>query len=49
MSKPKTQPIAQPGKQQNAHDISNNAQQEPLSGSKAVKNENHTRHNNGEG
>lgn len=49
MSKPKTQPVPQPGKHHNAHDLSINAQQEPLPGSKAVKNENHTRHNNGEG
>lgn len=27
----------------------NGAQQEPLSGSKRVKQQNHTRHNNGEG
>lgn len=49
MSKPKTQSVPRPGRQQNAHDPNNNAQQEPLSGSKTVKNENHTRHNNGEG
>jgi small acid-soluble spore protein P (minor) len=51
MSKPKTQSVPQPDMPQNAHDQEgdNRQQNEPLSGSKKVKNRNHTRHNNAEG
>ncbi|GGG26339.1 small acid-soluble spore protein P [Paenibacillus abyssi] len=49
MGKPKSQPVpgAQEGRQRE-HKHSR-GQQEPLSGSKAVKQQNHSRHNNGEG
>jgi len=50
MSKPRAQSVPQPGQQQNAHDLSRDSQpNEPLSGSKKVKNRNHTKHNNAEG
>ncbi|WP_028560900.1 small acid-soluble spore protein P [Paenibacillus pinihumi] len=48
MSKPKTQPV--PGAAGEQHvERRESGQQEPLSGSKKVKQANHSRHNNGEG
>jgi small acid-soluble spore protein P (minor) len=48
--KPKTQSVGQPGMPKNTRDFTDNVKtSEPLSGSKKVKNENHSRHNNGEG
>lgn len=50
MSKPKSQAVNQPGEQHNAHDVTNNPfPNEPLSGSKKVKNRNHVRHHNPQG
>ncbi|WP_035155980.1 small acid-soluble spore protein P [Cohnella thermotolerans] len=53
MSKPRAQSVASPeGGSEHAHDRRDgNGRQpnEPLSGSKKVKNRNHSRHNNGEG
>ncbi|MFC5700654.1 small acid-soluble spore protein P [Cohnella faecalis] len=49
MSKPKTQPVPQPG-EHNAHDLDRGHQpNEPLSGSKKVKNRNHVSHHNPQG
>lgn len=47
--KPRTIPVTQPGAQNHQHRNNNRGPQEPLSGSKSVKNENHSRHNNAEG
>jgi small acid-soluble spore protein P (minor) len=49
MSKPKTQSVPQPGKHKARDSKVDHQPNEPLSGSKSVKNQNHTRHNNGEG
>jgi small acid-soluble spore protein P (minor) len=50
MSKPKTQPVQNPEEVDHKRRPSKNHQpNEPLSGSKSVKNRNHTRHNNAEG
>ncbi|WP_135557063.1 small acid-soluble spore protein P [Paenibacillus cymbidii] len=48
MAKNKAVPVNAPGGENNRRERGG-AQQEPLSGSKKVKNQNHTRHNNGEG
>ncbi|MDQ1911205.1 small acid-soluble spore protein P [Paenibacillus sp. GD4] len=47
MPKNKTQVVNPPSGRQNQEEHA--AQNEPLSGSKRVKNQNHSRHNNGEG
>ncbi|MBN2981284.1 MULTISPECIES: small acid-soluble spore protein P [Cohnella] len=53
MSKPKTVPVAAAAEgSEHARDRKsdgNHQPNEPLSGSKKVKNRNHSRHNNGEG
>ncbi len=49
MSKPKTLPVPQPEDHKARDSEVNHQLNEPLSGSKSVKNRNHTRHNNGEG
>lgn len=53
MSKPKTTPVANPdesGDVAHTRRVAPDPQpQKPLSGSKTVKNRNHSRHNNGEG
>ncbi|WP_256760358.1 small acid-soluble spore protein P [Cohnella sp. WQ 127256] len=49
MSKPKSQSVPQPGEHSARHSTVDQQPVEPLSGSKKVKNRNHTRHNNGEG
>lgn len=52
MSKPRAQSVARPGENgsgRESRDDGSPAMSEPLSGSKKVKNRNHTRHNNGEG
>jgi small acid-soluble spore protein P (minor) len=46
--KPKAQSVARPG-QSSRPDRDDNHAPEPLSGSKKVKNRNHSRHNNAEG
>jgi small acid-soluble spore protein P (minor) len=46
--KPRVQSVAQPG-ESGAPDKDRNEAPEPLSGSKKVKNRNHSRHNNTEG
>lgn len=48
MSKPKTQPVGS-GEQQGGKEHKGSRIQEPLSGSKTVKNRNHSRSNHGEG
>lgn len=47
MSKPDTYPVANSAR--GTRQKQTNQPQEPMSGSKRVKNENHSRHNNGEG
>ncbi|WP_276357895.1 small acid-soluble spore protein P [Cohnella caldifontis] len=47
--KPKTQPVAQPGQTGRERNDHSRTPSEPMSGSKQVKNRNHSRHNNGEG
>ncbi|OXM83338.1 small acid-soluble spore protein P [Paenibacillus rigui] len=47
MPKDIAQPVNPPSGQKNQRQ--QNSQPEPLSGSKKVKQQNHTRHNNGEG
>ncbi len=49
MSKPDSYPVPEAADKQNAKRRSARTQQEPLSGSKQVKQDNHSRHNNGEG
>jgi len=50
MSKPRVQsPVATPGISRAPDRDRNEGPPEPLSGSKKVKNRNHSRHNNGEG
>ena len=50
MSKPKSQSVPQPDEDHSArHSVVDHQPNEPLSGSKKVKNRNHTRHNNAEG
>jgi len=49
MSKPKSQPVPQSGESSGGEDERSRTPNEPLSGSKKVKNRNHSRHNNGEG
>jgi len=49
MSKPKSQPVPRPEEHSARHSTVDHQPNEPLSGSKKVKNRNHTRHNNGEG
>jgi|GEM_PF-328313 len=53
MSKPRTEPVGagEPGaeRRRDARGGSEHGPNEPLSGSKKVKNRNHSRHNNGEG
>jgi small acid-soluble spore protein P (minor) len=49
MSKPKTQSVPQPSDHKSRDSEVEHQPIEPLSGSKKVKNQNHTRHNNGEG
>ncbi len=49
MSKPKSQSVAQPGETGRTGQDHSRTPSEPLSGSKKVKNRNHSRHNNGEG
>jgi small acid-soluble spore protein P (minor) len=49
MSKPRTVPVAQPGQTGREPSDRSRTPNEPLSGSKTVKNRNHSRHNNGEG
>ncbi|MBW5448610.1 small acid-soluble spore protein P [Cohnella sp. CFH 77786] len=50
MSKPRVQsPVARPWETGPDREHNNRTPNEPLSGSKKVKNRNHTRHNNGEG
>jgi len=50
MSKPKSQPVPRPDEEHSArHSTVDHQPNEPLSGSKKVKNRNHTRHNNAEG
>ncbi|RKP44488.1 small acid-soluble spore protein P [Cohnella endophytica] len=49
MSKPKTEPVAQPAEHGSRHSKVDHQPVEPLSGSKKVKNRKHTRHNNAEG
>ncbi|MEX2459703.1 MAG: small acid-soluble spore protein P [Paenibacillaceae bacterium] len=48
MSKDKTQPVNTPTDDYNKQ-AQRNGQPQPLSGSKKVKNQNHSRQNNGEG
>jgi small acid-soluble spore protein P (minor) len=48
MSKDKTQPVNPPTETFN-HAEQRHEQPKPLSGSKKVKNQNHSRHNHGEG
>ncbi|UVI30402.1 small acid-soluble spore protein P [Paenibacillus spongiae] len=48
MSKPRAVPVPD-GENHEAGKKTHAGPQEPLSGSKKVKNQNHTRHNNGEG
>lgn len=48
MTKPETYPVEQPGAASQAEDHSTNMT-EPLSGSKKVKNKNHTGQRHGEG
>jgi small acid-soluble spore protein P (minor) len=47
MPKNKATPVNPPSGQENQDEHRNS--REPLSGSKKVKNQNHSRHNNGEG
>lgn len=49
MSKPKSQSVPQPGEGGAGREERGRGPNEPLSGSKKVKNRNHSRHNNGEG
>jgi len=49
MSKPDNYPVPGATGQHNAERRPSRAQQEPMSGSKRVKQANHSRHNNGEG
>ncbi|WP_195576445.1 small acid-soluble spore protein P [Paenibacillus sp. 1001270B_150601_E10] len=51
MSKPRAVPVPEANQQEQQHHAGNDrgAQQEPLSGSKKVKNRNHVDHNNPEG
>jgi small acid-soluble spore protein P (minor) len=49
MSKPKSQAVPQPADHSRRNSEVEHQPNEPLSGSKSVKNENHTRHNNAEG
>lgn len=50
MSKPRSQAVNQPDQQNHAHDITKNPMpNEPLSGSKKVKNHNHVSHHNPQG
>jgi small acid-soluble spore protein P (minor) len=49
MSKPKTQPVPQPADHRRRNSEVEHQPTEPLNGSKSVKNQNHTRHNNAEG
>lgn len=50
MSKPKAIPVPQPtDKENNHHEEFHDTLQEPLSGSKEVKNRNHSRERHGEG
>lgn len=49
MSKPRAQSVAQPGESRRAHQERERQPQPPLSGSKQVKNANHSRQNHGEG
>ncbi|SEP20918.1 small acid-soluble spore protein P [Propionispora vibrioides] len=48
MSKPEAYPVDQPHRAK-GHKQSDDSLQEPLSGSKTVKNQNHTGHRHGEG
>lgn len=49
MSKPKSQSVPQPGEARIDGEERGRTPNEPLSGSKKVKNHNHSRNNNGEG
>lgn len=49
MSKPDVYPVPEAQEKHNAERHANNQPQEPMSGSKRVKQKNHSRHNNGEG
>ena len=49
MSKPRAQSVARPGASGDGDADRSRTPNAPLSGSKKVKNRNHTRHNNGEG
>jgi len=49
MSKPKSQAVSRPGEGRAGEEERDRSPNEPLSGSKRVKNRNHSRHNNGEG
>jgi small acid-soluble spore protein P (minor) len=49
MGKPKSQPVPGAGGEEHSRKQDQGGQQEPLSGSKKVKQANHTRHNNAEG
>lgn len=49
MSKPKAQSIPQPSESQAGEEERGRRPNEPLSGSKKVKNRNHSRNNHGEG
>lgn len=47
--KPKSQAVSRPGQGHAGRDARDSAAHEPLSGSKKVKNRNHSRQNHGEG
>ena len=49
MSKPDSVPVPEADRQRHVERRNRDARQEPLAGSKKVKQENHSRHNNGEG
>lgn len=50
MSKPKTEPVAASAANNKGRDnVQKSGPEEPMSGSKKIKNRNHSRHNNGEG
>ncbi|AGA59670.1 Small acid-soluble spore protein P family [Thermobacillus composti KWC4] len=49
MTKPRSQAVPRPGQGRDSRDDAFDTVKEPLSGSKKVKNHNHSRQNHGEG